>query len=69
LKDVTSNSLQPLPIGLFNDGRHYTAIGSRVVSTLVARQINRVAMENPDLDNRAPASQDLAALRRVSLPR
>ena len=69
LKDVTSNSLQPLPIGLFNDGRHYTAIGSRVVSTLVARQINRVAIENPSLDNRQPASLDIAAQRSISLQR
>ncbi|MDE1155188.1 MAG: hypothetical protein PW735_05580 [Acidobacteriaceae bacterium] len=54
LQGVTSNNLQALPIGLFNDGRHYTAFGSRVVSTLLARQINQVALENPSIDNRTP---------------
>ena len=67
LDGVTSNTLQPLPIGLFNDGRHYTAIGSRIVSTLVARQINQVAEENPALDDRVPIVTDLATLRNVSL--
>lgn len=43
LDGVTSNSLLPLPIGLFNDERHYTAVGSGIVSRLVAEEVNRVA--------------------------
>ena len=40
LRGVTSNSLLPLPVGLFNDGRHYTATGSTIVSRLVAQEVN-----------------------------
>jgi hypothetical protein len=69
LNGITSNTLQPLPIGLFNDGRHYTAFGSRVVSTLIARQINQTAEEDPALDDRIPQSPDVAILRSVSLHR
>ena len=47
LNGVTSNSLLPLPIGLFNDGRHYTAVGSDIVSRLVAQELNEVASRNP----------------------
>ena len=53
LKGVTNNSLQPLPIGMFNDGRHYTALGSRVVSTLIARQVNGMALQYTRLNHRA----------------
>jgi hypothetical protein len=67
LKGITSNTLQPLPIGLFNDGRHYTATGSRIVSTLIARQVNEVATENPTLDDRSTPPASLATLRTVSL--
>ena len=42
LNGVTNNRLQGLPIGLFNDSRHYTAIGASIVSALVARQVNQV---------------------------
>lgn len=45
LDGVTSNSLLPLPIGLFNDERHYTAVGSAIVSRLVAEEVNRVASD------------------------
>jgi hypothetical protein len=69
LDGITSNTLQPLPIGLFNDGRHYTAIGSRIVSTLVARQINEVAVEHPSLDDRTPPVTSTAGLRTVALRR
>ncbi len=69
LKGITSNTLQPLPISLFNDGRHYTAFGSRVVSTLLARQINQLAVDDPSLDDRAPSSSADASLRSVSLQR
>jgi hypothetical protein len=52
LDGVTSNSLLPLPIGLFNDGRHYTAMGSTVVSRLIANELNEQATANPDVDDR-----------------
>ena len=42
LNGVTNNRLQGLPVGFFNDSRHYTATGSRIVSALVARQVNQV---------------------------
>jgi hypothetical protein len=69
LRGVTSNTLQPLPISLFNDGRHYTAFGSRVVSTLIARQVNQIAEENPGLDDRELPANDLASIHNISLPR
>ena len=65
LQGVTSNTLLPLPIGLFNDGRHYTARGSEVVSTLVARELNTVASRNPSIDDRIPPTRTVATLRRV----
>ena len=67
LNGVTSNSLLPLPIGLFNDGRHYTAQGSEVVSTLIARELNTVANRNPAIDDRVPPTRTVATLRRVRL--
>jgi hypothetical protein len=60
LNGVTSNSLTPLPINLFNDPRHYTAVGSAIVSRLVAQELNAVARRNPQIyeapDDRAPAA-------------
>jgi hypothetical protein len=69
LNGITSNTLQSLPIGLFNDGRHYTAFGSRVVSTLIARQINQTAEEDPAIDDRIPPTPGVAVLRSVALHR
>jgi len=72
LDGITSNTLQPLPIGFFNDGRHYTATGSRIVSTLIARQLNQTAQQNPSLDDRTPPPTTLATLNtlhKVSLHR
>lgn len=71
LDGITSNSLQTLPIELFNDGRHYTAPGSRVVSNMIADQVNQVAIDNPAIDNRAPdaGTRSIALLRQVSLGR
>jgi hypothetical protein len=65
LNGVTSNSLQPLPVGLFNDPRHYTAVGSAVVSRLVAQELNAVAQRNPRIDDRAntPSPTTIAALQ------
>jgi hypothetical protein len=51
LNGVTSNSLTPLPISLFNDPRHYTAVGSAIVSRLVAQELNAVARRNPQIYN------------------
>lgn len=71
LKGVTSNSLQALPIEYFNDGRHYTASGSRVVSNMIAEQVNQLAEEDPRFDNRSRAAtaRSVAMLRQVSLER
>ena len=49
LNGVTSNSLLPLPVGLFNDPRHYTAVGSAVVSRLIAEELNAVAQRQSAL--------------------
>jgi hypothetical protein len=66
LNGVTSNSLLPLPIGLFNDGRHYTAVGSNIVSHLVAEELNEVASRNPEIDDRTPSpAPTVASLRSV----
>lgn len=65
LKGLTSNALLALPIGLFNDGRHYTARGSEVVSTLVAGELNAVAQRNPSIDDRLPAARNGPVLRRA----
>lgn len=71
LDGVTSNSVLPLPVGLFNDPRHYTAVGSAVVSRLVAQELNRVAHGNPQLLERPPAPTEntVASLRSARLER
>jgi hypothetical protein len=71
LNGVTSNSLLPLPVGLFNDPRHYTAVGSAVVSRLVAQELNAVAQRNPQIDDRVPTSvpRTIASLQRTRLGR
>ena len=71
LSGVTSNSLLPLPVSLFNDPRHYTAVGSAVVSRLIAQELNAVAERNPDIDDRATAGliHTIATLDRTQLRR
>ena len=71
LNGVTSNSLLPLPVTLFNDPRHYTAVGSAVVSRLVAQELNTVAQRNPQIDDREPTLplRTVATLQRTSLGR
>jgi hypothetical protein len=71
LNGITSNSLLPLPVSLFNDPRHYTAVGSAVVSRLVAQEVNEVAQRNPQIDDpdTGPASHTLATLQRTRLGR
>lgn len=67
LEGVTSNSLLPLPISLFNDGRHYTATGSAIVSRLVAQELNQVATQNPAIDDRVPVATGTARMRRTGM--
>jgi hypothetical protein len=71
LSGVTSNSLLPLPVSLFNDPRHYTAVGSAVVSRLVAQELNAVAERNPGIDDRTPLVpfHTIAVLDRTQLRR
>ncbi|SEG37555.1 hypothetical protein SAMN05421819_2759 [Bryocella elongata] len=57
LEGITSNGLRALPIAAFNDGRHYTAEGSRMVSAGLALQLNEVADERPDIDVRRTSPQ------------
>jgi hypothetical protein len=68
LNGVTSNALVPLPIGYFNDGRHFTAPGAEIVSLAVARELNYVANHNPAIAGRALSPGNLASLRNVRLP-
>jgi hypothetical protein len=67
LDGVTSNSLVPLPIQYFNDGRHYTAPGSQIVSKAISNELNAVASRYPAIDDRVPAAHVVASLRRVRL--
>lgn len=67
LHGITSNSLQPLPITLFNDDRHYTAIGSKVVSSAIASELESFARQDPSLEDRMPPSRTLASLHRIRL--
>ena len=83
LDGVTNNILQGLPIGLFNDSRHYTAFGSRVVSALVARQVNQVAFQsrtdrlrvlpplpqNPSVEPQPSPDRAVPALRKIAVRR
>jgi hypothetical protein len=82
LNGVTSNSVMPLPVGLFNDSRHYTAVGSAVVSRLVAQELLSVAKHNPEIyepsdrgyeqsSDRIPtfAPRNVASLQRTHLYR
>lgn len=41
LAGVTNNRLLALPIGYFNDNRHYTASGSEVVSRMISDEVNQ----------------------------
>jgi len=67
LDGVTSNNLLPLPIGLFNDGRHYTAVGSNIVSSLVSEELNQVTSQSstPARPRNTPPTS-VARLRRVA---
>jgi hypothetical protein len=67
LNGVTSNLLLPMPIGYFNDGRHYTARGSQIVSSLVARELNRVANHDPTIEDRLTGARREASLERTEL--
>jgi hypothetical protein len=79
LSGVTSNSLEPLPVRLFNDPRHYTADGSTIVSRMVAQELNEVARHNPHIYDRmdersddgaqSPQPRTIAMLDRIRLRR
>ena len=69
LHGVTANSLVPLPIGYFNDGRHYTAPGAEIVSSAISRELNFVASRNPAIDDRVLPNRSAATLRRVRYPK
>lgn len=70
LNGVTNNKLQGLPVGLFNDSRHYTATGSRIVSALVARQVNQIEHDGrnslPSPPDQAHTAPSVAGLRTVA---
>ncbi|WP_213806987.1 hypothetical protein [Granulicella sp. dw_53] len=69
LNGITSNALLSLPIGLFNDSRHYTAVGSTIVSRLVSEELNEVAVRNPSIVAHTPTSpRVIASLRNVRYP-
>ncbi|HET9099778.1 MAG TPA: hypothetical protein VFN62_05265, partial [Acidobacteriaceae bacterium] len=63
LSGVTSNSLLPLPITLFNDERHYTQAGSTEVSKLVSEQIDQLAGEKRPLQLRSYTNLSIGATR------
>lgn len=73
LNGVTSNRLTPLPVAVFNDtpARHYTAVGSAIVSRMVAQQLNSIAQSNPQIDDRIPMQMPstVARLQRARLGR
>ena len=69
LDGVTSNNLLPLPIQLFNDGRHYTATGSEVVSRLVSQEVNAVTSAPSVIARHRSMRSSGGRLRRVSLHR
>ena len=71
LNGVTSNPVTPLPVQLFNDPRHYTAVGSAVVSRLVAQELNDLAEHTPGIEvrPRQTSQASVAGLNRVGLMR
>lgn len=70
LSGITSNTLQALPIHLFNDQRHFTASGSDVVSRMVADEVNRTTGHQPVSEHLARAGNESGpartALRRAA---
>lgn len=67
LHGLTSNSLQPLPVTLFNDDRHYTASGSKVVSSAIVQELQTVASQPVSDADRLPPSGTIALLHRFRL--
>lgn len=63
LNGVTSNPMLALPISLFNDERHFTSVGSTIVSRMVADELNQspLATGSP----RTRESSPVAALDRT----
>ncbi|ADV82959.1 hypothetical protein [Terriglobus saanensis] len=69
LDGVTNNKLTPLPIGYFNDGRHYTASGSEVVSRLVSDEVNAATGQSFEEAQLRHGAHSYAAVQRSPLPR
>ena len=67
LKGVTSNQLLPLPVGYFNNCCHFTAQGSEIVSSLIAREVSAADGRSLRSAEHIPPTHDLATLRRVRL--
>ncbi len=67
LHGLTSNFLQPLPVTLFNDDRHYTATGAKVVSNAIARELDTVASQELSTEDRIPPFRTLALLHHIRL--
>lgn len=67
LDGITSNNVLPLPIGLFNDGRHYTATGANVVSSLVSEELKEVTSRHSSTGRQSAAPRSMVRLRRISL--
>ena len=63
LHGLTSNTLDGLPVGLFNDDRHYTTVGSTLLSHGISRQCMDLLSPHPALNEAAMTSP---AKRRLS---
>lgn len=68
LAGLTSNNLTSLPIAYFNDGRHYTASGSEVVSRLISDEVNRAAGQSIEDAQVRHGAGTLATLQTASAP-
>jgi hypothetical protein len=69
LDGLTSNNLLPLPIGMFNDSRHYTETGSEVVSRLISDEVNAVTEDHAFANRQIPEPTLSLRLRHVTVRR
>lgn len=68
LDGITSNSLLPLPLEYFNSCCHYTALGSKILSTLISGELNKAANGNSTIHDHTPHTRPVATLHRIRLP-